>query len=531
MRKTAPLNVQTVSKTILGNRTEKSTLVTIGLLLVGLFVGILATLWIFSGPNGGLNRPESVSRVELGSGQGQGTVPLSASEVPTAYLDALSLNEVFKDVSRRVTPAVVFIEVVSNGPTSVFEQFSGNGGRPMTQSLGSGVIISDQGYIVTNNHVIDEATDIHVTLGDKRQFSAEVVGTDPTTDLAVIKINPVQPIPVIALGDALSIEVGEWVLAVGNPFRLTSTVTAGIVSALGRQVNVIDSQLGIESFIQTDAAINPGNSGGALVNLRGELVGIATAIATETGSYEGYGFAVPVDLMEHVVGDLIRFGEVRRGYLGVSIGPMSAAEAKRIGLGNARGVILQSVQKGLSGDLAGLKDGDVLLSINGREMTEPNELQSAIALFSPGDKVPVEIWRNGEMKQFTVILKGREDPGYANWFAEMDRPNEPRMPVEPDLPREAIALFDQWGVGIADLVGRQRQEYQVAHGVYIAVVVKDGPFSDAGLSRGMIITHFNDSPVFNVAAARMVLSSAEEVLIQAIRPDGTIVFFEVNTDE
>lgn len=498
---------------------------------MGLFLGILATLWIVAGPNGGLNRPESVSRVELGSGPGSGYIPLSESEVPTAYLDALSLNEVFKDVSKRVTPAVVFIEVVSNGPTSVFEQIAGNGGRPITQSLGSGVIISEQGYIVTNNHVIDEATDIHVTLGDKRQFSAEVVGTDPTTDLAVIRIKPQKAIPVIALGNAQSVEVGEWVLAVGNPFRLTSTVTAGIVSALGRQVNVIDSQMGIESFIQTDAAINPGNSGGALVNLRGELVGIATAIATETGSYEGYGFAVPVDLMEHVVSDLIRFGEVRRGYLGVSIGAMSAAEAKRLGMDQVRGVILQSVQKGLAGDLAGLKDGDILLSVNGREMTEPNELQSAIALFSPGDKVPVEVWRNGETKKFIVTLKGREDPGYANWLSELDGQNEPRRPVEPDLPREAISVFDQWGVGIADLVGRQRQEYQVAHGVYVALVVKDGPFSDAGLSRGMIVTHINDSPLFNVAAARMILQGTNELLIQAIRPDGATVFFEVTIDE
>ncbi|MGA0255708.1 MAG: S1C family serine protease, partial [Rhodothermales bacterium] len=291
------------------------------LVVVGLLTGILLTLW-FGGVLPGTMRPVEVQRtVQLGSDANAGSVRAPASDVPSQYLDVMSMNEVFKAVSSTVTPTVVYIEVESLPGSGMLSPFGGRGG---SQSLGSGVIISDQGYIVTNNHVVDGASRIRVTLNDKRQFPAEVVGADPTTDLAVIKIEPDTSIPVVALGNADAVEVGEWVLAVGNPFRLTSTVTAGIVSAIGRQVNVIEDRLGIESFIQTDAAINPGNSGGAVVNLQGELVGIATAIATESGSYEGYGFAVPVDLMERVVRDLIRFGEVRRGYLGVSIQAMNA---------------------------------------------------------------------------------------------------------------------------------------------------------------------------------------------------------------
>jgi len=498
--------------------------------LIGLFIGILATLWIAGGDSGFLDRPSEVDRVELGSGPAPGYVTVPQSEVPMAYLDALSLNEVFKDVSRRVTPAVVFIEVVSNGPaSSIFRQFGNDNQSAPSQSLGSGVIISDQGYIVTNNHVIDDASLIQVTLGDKRQFEARVIGKDPTTDLAVIKINSPSNIPVISLGDARSIEVGEWVLAVGNPFRLTSTVTAGIVSALGRQVNVIDNQLGIESFIQTDAAINPGNSGGALVNLRGELVGIATAIATESGTNEGYGFAVPVDLMERVVRDLIRFGEVRRGYLGVSIVAMTASRADALGLEEVSGVYLRDVQKGLAGDLGGLQSGDVLLTIDGRDMTEPNELQSAIALFSPGDAIPVEVWRDGRTMQFTVSLKGREDPGYNTWLADLNQQNQPPVIVEPDWPQAAIVQFEKWGVGLADIDTRLRQGFEIAHGVYVAFVANEGVFSNAGLSRGMIITHVNETPVFNLAAVERVLQSESDLFIQAIRPDRTIVFFDVSS--
>lgn len=348
---------------------------------------------------------------------------------------------------------------------------------------------------------------------------------DPTTDLAVIKIDPDAAIPVVALGDADKVQVGEWVLAVGNPFRLTSTVTAGIVSAIGRQVNVIEDRLGIESFIQTDAAINPGNSGGAVVNLQGELVGIATAIATESGSYEGYGFAVPVDLMERVVRDLIRFGEVRRGYLGVSIQAMNARAAESAGLDRVRGVYLSSVQPGLAGYEAGLRDGDILLSINGRDMAEPNELQSAIALFSPGDAVPVEIWRDGRTVDFVVTLKGRDDPGYASWLTEMNQ-DAPQF-IEPQFEEEQVTDLPEWGIGVANLDSRTRRQFQVAHGVYLAFVTADGPFEKAGVMRGTVITAINDAPIFNIETLQDALRTPEDLLVRLRRSDGTSAFFEV----
>lgn len=494
----------------------------IGLVLVGLLSGILLTLW-FGGVLSGEERPGEVSRaVALGSTANAGAVRAPSADVPSQYLDVMSMNEVFKAVSSSVTPTVVFIEVEGLPGSGMLSPFSGRGG---SQSLGSGVIISDEGYIVTNNHVVDDARRIRVTLNDKRQFAADVVGVDPTTDLAVIKIDPDAAIPVVALGDADKVQVGEWVLAVGNPFRLTSTVTAGIVSAIGRQVNVIEDRLGIESFIQTDAAINPGNSGGAVVNLQGELVGIATAIATESGSYEGYGFAVPVDLMERVVRDLIRFGEVRRGYLGVSIQAMNARAAESAGLDRVRGVYLSSVQPGLAGYEAGLRDGDILLSINGRDMAEPNELQSAIALFSPGDAVPVEIWRDGRTVDFVVTLKGRDDPGYASWLTEMNQ-DAPQF-IEPQFEEEQVTDLPEWGIGVANLDSRTRRQFQVAHGVYLAFVTADGPFEKAGIMRGTVITAINDAPIFNIETLQDALRTPEDLLVRLRLSDGTSAFFEV----
>ncbi|MDA0874595.1 MAG: trypsin-like peptidase domain-containing protein, partial [Bacteroidetes bacterium] len=415
------------------------------------------------------------------------------------------------------------IEVESLPGSNLLSPFSQRGG--VSQSLGSGVILSEDGYVVTNNHVIEGATRIRVTLNDKREYTARIVGADPTTDLAVIKIDSGEDIPVIALGDANLVEVGEWVLAVGNPFRLTSTVTAGIVSATGRQVNVIDNQLGIESFIQTDAAINPGNSGGAVVNLRGELVGIATAIATESGSYEGYGFAVPVDLMERVVRDLIRYGEVRRGYLGVSIQAMDARTAARVGLDEVRGVYLSRVQPGLAGYEGGLRDGDILLSVNGRDMTEPNELQSAIALFSPGDQVPVVVWRDGRSRTFNVTLKGRDDPGYASWLTELNQPAPNTF--EPQLEEDQVVNLAEWGIGVANLDNRTRRRFQVAHGVFIAFVTAGEPFDQTGIPRGVVITSINDVPVFNIDSLNDALRFTGDLLVRVAKDDGSSAFFEV----
>ena len=513
----------------------------LALLSVGLLSGILLTIWL-SPDAGPMPRPEHVDRVEIGAQPGVSTrIPVQPgitdgdSGGDVRYLDVLSLNEVFKQVASNVTPAVVFIQVISDGPQEVIRRFGQQQRRGPTQSAGSGVVISPDGYIVTNNHVVDDASEIWVTLQDKRQFRAEVVGTDPTTDLAVIRVEG-RDLPAVVLGNADDVQVGEWVMAVGNPFRLTSTVTAGIVSALGRSVNVIDDQLGIESFIQTDAAINPGNSGGAVVNMRGELVGIATAIATESGSYEGYGFAVPVDLMERVVRELIRYGEVRRGYLGVSILPVTAAEAERFGLPMVEGVLLQNVQRGLAGAEAGLRDGDIVLSVEGRSVFEPNELQSVIALYSPGDRISLRIWRGGKEMMVPVVLKGRDDPAYDEWLSDLGGNAQQEAPVIPP-PNVEIEDLPEWGAGLVGLDARIRNQFGVAHGVFVAFVENDGPFSLAGLSRGQVITHIDGEQVFTLDDAVSRLDAAAErldtdpdsepVLLQVRRADGAVLFFEV----
>ncbi len=279
--------------------------------------------------------------------------------------------------------------------------------RPQRRGTGSGVIINSDGYIVTNNHVVESADEIQVTLHDNRTYSATIIGTDPTTDLALIKINEtdLNSIPMV---NSDEIEVGEWVLAIGNPFNLNSTVTAGIVSAKSRNINILSAEYAIEAFIQTDAAINPGNSGGALVNMQGGLVGINTAIASPTGSYSGYGFAVPSNLVNKVVGDLLEFGTVQRGYLGVQIRDITGDLAKEEGLDVTRGVYVDSVIEESAAAKAGLQSGDVIVEIEGRRITQSSQLQEMVARQRPGDKVEMEINRKGKTLKRTATLQSIE---------------------------------------------------------------------------------------------------------------------------
>lgn len=323
---------------------------------------------------------------------------------------------IFKDISDNVTPTVVYVE--SSVPVSR-DRLPDDGNheneegfwdrflpRRRAESIGSGVLISSDGYIITNNHVVaDSEGNVRVGLSDKRSFPAEVVGRDPSTDLAVLKIDG-DDFPSAIVGNSDHVTVGDWVIAIGNPFRLNSTVTAGIVSALNRDVNIINDDLSIESFIQTDAAINQGNSGGALVNNNGELIGINTAIATENGSYQGYGFAIPINMGIKVAKDLIEHGEVRRPYLGVQISPIDHNRAERLGLENIRGVeIVNLVEEG-SAYLGGIKVDDIILEVNGVIVNEPNELQVQIALLTPGDVANILVLRNGEVVKFDVELNG-----------------------------------------------------------------------------------------------------------------------------
>jgi Do/DeqQ family serine protease len=511
---------------------DRTTLFRTGLIVVGLLVGILLTLWLVPHTNE-FQRPLTVERVELGSSAPAALNNVPVTDAPDALFDAMSLNEAFKYVAARVTPSVVFIEVSGPSERSMFNLRRRMGGF-VPRSVGSGVIISEQGFVVTNNHVIDGAEEIHVTLQDKRQYTAQVIGTDADTDVAVLKLNNSTELPSISLGKSSDLAVGEWVIAVGNPFRLTSTVTAGIVSALGRSVDVIDNAFGIEDFIQTDAAINPGNSGGALVNLRGELVGISTAIATETGSYEGYGFAVPVDLMERVVADLIQYGNVHRGYLGVSIQALDSDQAKDLGLEDVRGVLLSNVYDGLAGDLAGLRTGDVLLSIDGHAVSEPNELQSAIAMHRAGEAFSVVVWRNGRERSFEVTLVGRDNPRYQDWLTDLEeeRTGGQAPPgLIPDLPEAEVQRLDAWGVGLARLDGRLQGRFNVPHGAYIAYVESDSPFGRAEVPRDVLLTSIDDVQVFTLESAmsrlEALLQASESVVLEVMRPDGVKLFFEV----
>lgn len=348
-------------------------------------------------------------------------------------LEGIDDRFIFRSVAGTVTPTVVYIEtvisnrnrepVVENGESKgLWERFL----PPRARTVGSGVVISSDGYIVTNHHVVRDALrdGITVTLDDKRSFDARVVGVDPSTDLAVLKIDA-NNIPAATVGDSDLLQVGEWVLAIGNPFRLRSTVTAGIVGALSRDVQIINDEYRIESFIQTDAAINRGNSGGALVNTSGELIGINTAIATQSGSYQGYGFAVPSNLALKVASDIIEFGEVRRGLMGVSIETVDSRIARRVGLDRIEGVIISGIGSNSAAEESELRPDDVILAVNGTNVNESNNLQERVAMFSPGDDVVLTIWRSGDVFDRSLTL--REMPVTEPVASRIEQFNEEEM--------------------------------------------------------------------------------------------------------
>lgn len=276
--------------------------------------------------------------------------------------------------------------------------------KPPSAGSGSGVIISEDGYIVTNNHVIDKAAEIQVILNDNRSFSAKLVGSDPSTDLAILKISE-SNLPFLRYGDSDLIKIGEWVLAIGNPFNLTSTVTAGIVSAKARNINILSQQFAIESFIQTDAAVNPGNSGGALVNTKGELIGINTAIASQNGSFMGYSFAIPVNIVKKVVEDIKEFGKVQRAILGVNIIDLNAEISEQLGLEDNIGVYVTDTKEGGSADLAGIETGDVIITFGETKVNNVPELQEQVSKYSPGEKVRITVSRKGKVKNMFLVLK------------------------------------------------------------------------------------------------------------------------------
>lgn len=307
----------------------------------------------------------------------------------------------FVTTSRMVTDAVVNITAFSDNDFS--------------RSNGSGVVYSGDGYIITNHHVVSQSNRLEITLPNKRKLEGRVIGTDPTTDIALVKVEAYN-LQALRFGDSDKIEVGEWVLAVGNPFNLTSTVTAGIVSAKARNLNIIRGSYSIESFIQTDAVVNPGNSGGALVNDRGELIGINTAIISESGGYEGYSFAIPSNLVRKVIRDLREFGAVQRAVLGVGIREVDDELAAELGLPSVAGVYISGITSGGGADKAGLVAGDVIVGINDVRVSSVPELQEQIARYRPGDRITVQFYRRGRLfERNNVIMQGLPDNRFSNW--------------------------------------------------------------------------------------------------------------------
>jgi serine protease Do len=446
----------------------------------------------------------------------------------------------FTEAAAAVTPTVVYIRTTYAAQTGQDDQQSqlqqmfgdmfGQHGRMPQQgpqmASGSGVIISPDGYIVTNNHVVEKAEKIEITTNDHQVFRAKVIGTDPNTDLALIKIDA-HNLPIVKLGNSDAVKVGEWVLAVGNPFKLTSTVTAGIVSAKGRGINIIGSEdqddsqspfgrtqlqdqapklnKAIESFIQTDAAINPGNSGGALVNTNGELIGINSAIASHTGSYEGYGFAIPVNLAKKVLDDIEKYGAVKRGYVGITFTELDPDVAERLHTDKTVGLFVDNVVPGGGGEQAGLQKGDVIKKIEGVTAYESSDLQERVGRLQPGDKIHLTVLRGNDEKNFTVTLKA-EAPA-------------PKVAVT----KSGEELFNKIGASFVPLNAAQKAKFHVGFGVLVTQVRQDGLFDYTEVPVGSVITEINKQPIASVNDMDRALGHLRNgiVTISGFYPDGS----------
>ena len=397
----------------------------------------------------------------------------------------------------------------------------GNGGKqkrsvrtPKQQGSGSGVIISNDGYIVTNNHVVADADELTVTLNDNKEYSARIIGTDKTTDLALIKIDG-KNLPAITIANSENIKVGEWVLAVGNPFNLTNTVTAGIVSAKGRSLY----QNGVESFIQTDAAINPGNSGGALVNTRGELIGINAMLYSQTGSFSGYGFAIPTSIMNKVVDDLKKYGTVQRAIIGIQGSDVKnyvdaqKDQGKDIDLGTMEGIYVAKVTEESAAEEAGLKEGDVITAIDGKEVNKMADLQEYLAKKRPGDKVSISYLRDKKKSTKTVTLKNEQ--------------GNTQVVKKADL--------DVLGGNFRAITDNQKQQFNIGYGLEV-LKVNAGKLKNAGITKGFIIQRVNDSAIKTIDDLQNVVKEASTskdpvLYIQGIYPTGKKAYFAVPLED
>lgn len=468
--------------------------------------------------------PQRVEQVTPVSGSSPVSLTNNYVFDTTAYVVPEGLNFVY--AAKQATPAVVHIrteytasasEYASRNPMQeFFKDYFGDryerSDRSVKQGAGSGVVVSADGYIATNNHVVEGASDIEVMLNDNRTYKAELIGTDPDTDLALIKIDENQ-LPYVQFGDSENIQIGEWVLAIGNPFEFRSTVTAGIVSAKARNINILarsGSNTRIEAFIQTDAAVNPGNSGGALVNLKGQLVGINTAIASPTGAFAGYSFAVPSTLVQKVIWDLKDFGAVQRPLLGIQIRDVDAELAKNENLDVLKGVYVASVGEGTSAADAGLVEKDVIIAINGKKVANTAQLQEQVALNRPGDQIDVTYIRGGKTSTVKATLK--------NQFMTTE--------VVTASAASEKSIYEISGAKVEPVSDRMKSQLDLENGVQVRDL-DNGKFKEAGIEEGFIITKIDRRPIVTVddLTASLDAAKGEGVLIEGIYPNGEKAYY------
>ncbi len=426
----------------------------------------------------------------------------------------------FTEASAKVMPTVVHIGTKTTVRSSAYPpgfelwqdffgpqwQFPQQEKTDVREGSGSGVVVQKDGYIVTNNHVIKDADEITVTLHDRRSFTAKVIGTDPNTDLALIKIDA-DSLPVIQFANSDEVKVGEWVMAVGNPFNLNSTVTSGIVSAKGRNINIFKQKYAIESFIQTDAAINPGNSGGALTNAMGDLIGINTAIASPTGAYTGYGFAVPSNIVSKVIFDLKTYGVVQRGFIGVSIRQIDSKLADEKKLKVTEGAYVESLVENGAGDKAGVKIGDVIVEIDGIKITSPSEIQEIIGRRSPGDEVVIKVNRKGEIKTMNLVLTNKDGEKTLTEKGAIDVIANLGITVENADPKVLKKLNKTSGVQVTDIQSGVIQKH-------------------TSMRKGFIITKVDNQIIKDSAQFADIMKDKKGgVMIEGVYPDVPGTFY------
>lgn len=479
---------------------------------------------------------------------------------PMPPIVASTGNPDFTQAAAAVAPAVVHIKTTyparnrsarPSSPFDLFEEFFGTPRRQTqpqqsrpAQATGSGVIISADGYIVTNNHVVEDADKIEVALTDRRIFEAKIIGRDPNTDLALIKINA-DNLPLVKLGNSDDVRIGEWVLAVGYPLGLESTVTAGIVSATGRSTGIIGNELyqrqlqenrrmqqqgwgdaqqeeflntAIESFIQTDAVINKGNSGGALVNAKGELIGINSNIMSPSGYYAGYGFAVPVNIVKKIADDFVKYGEVKRGLIGVTFRQLNAEYAKELGIDDVIGLYVNEVSEGGGADKAGIRKGDIITKIDGKTIYESSDLQERVYVLRPGDKVTLTYKRDGREREAVVTLQEQPKTSSSN-----DRSS--------NTTASATELYNKLGAGFVPATDARKQELGINSGVVVTQVHRGGLFDYYNIQRGQVITQINGMDVNSIDDVEKALGRTERNIIRivAIPQKGSRIEFNIPT--